>query len=215
MSMEEVIILGVNGNCIDIAEAVEISARPDQPQKVLGFLDDNRSLHGAFVAGYPVLGGLSEAARFANAVFVNGIGSPRSFRSRSEIIARTEVSSARWATVVHPRASVSPRATIGRGCVLLAGASVGARAVLGNHVTVLQNSIISHDSAIHDFTAIATGVCVSGNCVVGRNCYLGCNCSVRDGVHVGDFAMVGMGAAVVANVAAGAVVMGVPARGHQ
>lgn len=202
MKQTGIIILGTNGNCIDISEFVE--AR--------GFLDDAPELQGQTVAGLPVLGKIADAPKFSDAKFVNGIGSPRSYRRKPDIIAATGIPASRWATVVHPTAVVSPRARLGAGVVLLANVSVGANVTLGNHVLVLQNSVISHDSVIGDFTAIATGVCVSGLCQVGTNCYLGSHSSLRDGVRVGDRALVGIAANVVADVPADAVVMGNPAK---
>lgn len=197
-----IIILGTNGNCVDIAETVEAA----------GFLDDAPELQGKTVAGLPVLGRISDAVKFKDAKFVNGIGSPRSYRKKPEIIAGLNLPAERWATVIHPTAVVSPRAKIGFGTVLLANVSVGANVTLGAHVTVLQNTVISHDSLVGDFTAIATGVCISGLCKIGTNCYLGSGSTLRDGVRVGDRALVGIGSNVVADVPADAVVMGNPAK---
>src|SRR2546426_835966 len=198
-----IIVLGTNGNCIDIADAIA---------QVNGFLDDNEKLQGKTIAGLPVLGRISDAAKFPRAKFVNGIGSPRSYRRKPDIIASAGIGEDRWATVVHSRAAVSPRAKLGKGAALLAGVSVGTGACVGNHVMVLQNSVISHDAVVGDYAVIATGVCISGSCVIGANCYLGSNCSIREGLRIGESALVGMGAVVTRDVPAGAVVTGNPAR---
>jgi len=207
-----IIILGVNGNCVDMAEAVELLVRRGELLRVAGFLDDNEEMQGRIVAGYPVLGKLADARKFPEARFINGIGSTRSYSRKPEIIASTGVPVERWATVVHPAAFVSPRARLGRGSVVLANASVCTSAVVGDHVLVLPNSIISHDTVIGDFTSIASGVCISGVCKIGSRCYLGSNCVIREGLCVGDGALVGMGAVVTKNVPAGAVVVGNPAK---
>jgi acetyltransferase-like isoleucine patch superfamily enzyme len=47
---------------------------------------------------------------------------------------------------------------------------------------------------------------------VGDGCYLGIGSVIRDHVRIGDHAIVGMGAVVVADVASGQTVLGVPAR---
>ncbi len=202
MKATGIIILGTNGNCIDIAETVA----------VLGFLDDAPELQGKSVAGLPVLGKIADAGRFSDAQFVNGIGSPRSYRKKPDIIAGLKLPACRWATVIHSTAVFSSRAKIGAGTVLLANVSIGANVTLGNHVMVLQNTVISHDTVVGNFTAIATGVCVSGFCKIGTNCYIGSGATVRDGVRIGDRALVGIGSNVVADVPADAVVMGNPAK---
>ncbi len=209
MSAQPVIILGVNGNCIDIAEAIEAV----DDLEVAGFLDDDPKLDvGTLIAGYPVLGRITDAAQFTDSKFVCGIGSPRSYRAKPEIIRRTGIPREQWATVIHPSCSVSRLAQIGPGTVLLAHVAVGARAQVGAFCTILQGSVVSHDSIIGEHSILATGVCVSGGCIVGTGAYLGCRSCLREGTRIGDRALVGMGAVVVDDIPADAVAFGNPAR---
>jgi len=85
MSMKEVIILGVNGNCIDIAKTIELLAKRGAPMRVIGFLDDNPAMEGRSLAGCPILRQISDVARFPEARFVNGIGSPRCYKRKPDI----------------------------------------------------------------------------------------------------------------------------------
>lgn len=207
--IRQIIILGVNGNCIDIAEAVEAS----DGMTVQGFLDDDPMLTpGAMIAGYPWLGRIDAVSQFPEAQFICGIGSPKSFRLKPDIIRHTGLSRDRWATIVHPSCSVSRHAQIGAGTVLLSHVAVGARAQIGAFCTVLQGGIISHDSVIGDFAVLASGACLSGGCEVGENAYIGCRAALREGVRVGAKALVGMGSVVVKDVPAGALVYGNPAK---
>ncbi len=213
MNTRDIIIIGCNGNCIDIAEAVEALAARGESVKMLGFLDDADAAQGRVIAGYPVLGRIADAARFPAAQFVNGIGSPKSYRCKPDIVARVNLPPERWATIIHPTAMVSRLARVGHGTVLFANVSVGAGAVIGAHCIVLQNSVVSHDSVVGDYSALATGVCVSGGCVIGENCYIGSNVSIRDGILIGAGALVGIGSVVVKDLpAAPCVAFGNPAR---
>jgi len=207
----EIIIIGCNGNCVDIAETIERLASHGEKIKLLGFLDDADATQGSSISGYPVLGRIANAALFHNAIFVNGIGSPRSYRCKPEIVARLDVQVDRWATIIHPTAVVSRHSQIGAGTVLLANVSVGAGVRIGNHCMILQNSVISHDSIVGDYTVLATGVCISGKCNIGSNCYIGSNVSIRDGVNIASETLVGMGAVVVKNLPAACVAYGNPA----
>lgn len=212
MPSREIIIIGANGNCIDIADAVECCAARGDAVRVIGFLDDAEAMQGKTLAGLPVLGRISDAVKFPQAFFVNGIGSPKSYRIKPDIAAKAKVPEERWATVIHPLATVSPSAKIGRGTVLLSHVDVGAGARIGDHCMVLQGSIISHDSVVGDCSAIATGVCISGGCTIGTNVYIGSSSAIRDGIRIGDGALIGIGSVVVKDIPAGAVAFGNPAR---
>lgn len=210
--MTSVIILGIGGNCIDIAEAIEARAARGEAIQVAGWLDDREDVQDCEVAGYRVLGRIADASRFSFARFVNGIGSPQSYRQKAAIVKKTGISPAQWMTVVHPSAVVSRHATLGSGTVILANSVIGAGAKLGAHVMVLQNSVISHDATVGDFTTVATGVCISGRVTIGDSCYLGSNCCIREGLTIGAGSLIGLGAVVTQSVPSGMVVAGNPAR---
>ncbi|RME90678.1 MAG: sugar O-acyltransferase [Verrucomicrobia bacterium] len=216
MNVQPVIILGTGGTCLDILEAMlahNRSAGPDEPRfECRGFLDDDPALQGGEVAGLPVLGTLAEAGRFADCSFVNGIGSPQSFRHKAAIIAKTGLPPERFVTVRHPLADVSPSARLGPGCVVLAGAAVGAEAVLGCHVVLLQNAVVSHHCEVGDGCCLASGAVLAGRVRVGQLAYIGANASVRGGLHIGSGALVGMGSVVLTDVPPHVVVAGNPAR---
>ncbi len=211
MDSQPVIILGINGNCIDIAEAIE--AAPGM--YVLGYLDDDPKLmKGTLIAGYPVLGRISDALQMSDAKFVCGIGSPKSYRAKPDIIQQSGLSPDRWATVIHPTAVVSRHAAIGSGCVLLSHVSVGARARMGFCSIALQGCVIGHDAVVADFSILAGGVCLSGATSIGENAYIGSRVAVRDGVAIGARSLVGIGSVVVRDIPPDCVAYGTPARVH-
>lgn len=202
-----ILILGTGGNCVDIAEAIEAGGGV-----CAGFLDDEPALQGQTVGRWPVLGSLSAASDFSAVRFVNGIGSPTSFREKAKIIARTGIADDGFATVVHPTAWVSPSATLEPGVVLLSHVTIASGARLGRHVIILPQSVVSHDTTIGDFGCIAGGVVVNGNVDVAVSCYLGARSSILGHLRVGEGALIGMGAVVVHDVRAGSTVVGNPAR---
>ena len=211
---QEIVILGTNGNCVDIFETIEsINAR--QGRRVYecrGFLDDNPALRGRTLCGVKVLGPLARAGEHGGCFFVNGIGSPASYLQKHAIIAETGLPLKRFATLVHPSATVSTSASLGAGTVVFANVSISSNVRIGNHVIILPNAVISHDAAVGDYTCIAGGVCISGGTRVGRQCYLGTGSSIIGNVEIGDFSLVGMGSVVLENIAENGVVAGNPAR---
>ena len=209
-----VIILGTGGNCFDILDtllAINDATGSDR-YRCVGFLDDNPDNWSKTVGGVPILGPLTAAGEYADCRFVNGIGSPLSFRRKQAIIASAGIDLDRFVTLVHPTASVSRFARIGRGVTVFQHVTITTNATIGDHVIILPHSIVSHDAVIGDCTCIAGGVCVSGFVIVGDSCYLGTNCAIRDSVTIGSGTLVGMGSVVVKDVPAGSVVSGHPAR---
>lgn len=207
--MKEIIILGIGGNCIDILDTINDIGTV---YKCVGFLDDKRENWGKEFFGVKVLGPLDSAKNYANAHFVNGIGSPFNFWKKGEIIARTGIPIERFENIIHPTASVSKMARLAHGVVIFQNVTITSNVSIGNHVIILPNSVISHDDVIGDCTSIAGGAAISGQVTVGRHCYLGTNSTVIGNVKIGDNCMVGMGSVVLHDVPENQTVVGNPAK---
>lgn len=205
------VILGTGGSAYDVLDIVYSINTESPTWELAGFLDDARP-SGSHYLDLPILGGLREATRFEGCWFINVIGSETSYRRRAEIVHSTGLDSDRFATLVHPKASVSPWARLGRGVYVSFGASIGGGVVTGDHVSFSPGCVIGHDSVIADCALIAPAAVVSGFVQVGRSCYIGAGAMIRQRVQIGDGALVGMGAVVLRDVAPGATVVGNPAR---
>jgi sugar O-acyltransferase (sialic acid O-acetyltransferase NeuD family) len=210
----KLIILGTGGTCRDIVDTVRDvnAAGVAPPIDCIGFLDDNASLWGSTVEGLPVIGPLSVARDIRDCRFLNGIGSPTNYTQKEHLIARAGVPVERFATLVHPTASVSRTARLGRGVVVFQHVTITSNVIVGDHVVILPNSVVSHDDEIGDFTCVAGGVKVSGGVRIGRGCYVGTGAALNGGIEVGEGALIGMGSVVLRDVPAWTVVAGNPAR---
>ncbi len=211
---EKVIILGAVGNSLSVLETLEDINRANGARlyRCEGFLDDNPDLWQQYVHGVPVLGPIDSAPEYPDALFVNGIGSPVTFRFRADIVARTGLAPERFATLVHPTAQVSPRARLGPGSVVLHNATIAAQTTLDHHVMVLHNATVGHDVVVGGHTCIAGGCCVNSRVEVGEGCFLGGGTSIREGIRIGDGSLVNTGSAVFRDVRPNSVVAGNPAR---
>jgi sugar O-acyltransferase (sialic acid O-acetyltransferase NeuD family) len=209
--LKSLVILGASGNAHDVLDIVEAVNSVEPTWKVTGFLDDNLELGQPF-CGYQVLGRLSDASGFSECQFINAIGSVRSHRHRNQLVASAKVPDQRFATLIHPFASVSSRAMLGFGIYIGFGCSIGGGAQIGNHVSLAPGSIVGHDSTVDDFVMFAPGAVVSGFVKIGTNAYLGARSTVRQHQTIGAGALIGMGAVVVHDVDSETNVVGVPAR---
>lgn len=209
--MRPLVIVGTAGNAFDVLDVVDaINAR--QPTwNVVGFLDDSRE-PGSLHLGLEVLGPLSCAPRLGDCAFVNAIGSDRSYRKRPHLVASLGLHRERFATLVHPLASVSSRAQIGAGVCVHFGGSVAGGVSVGEHVWLGPGSVVGHDTVIGDHSMLAPGAIVSGFVSVGAACYVGSQAVIRGRVRIGEKALIGMGAVVLRDVSAGTIVVGNPAR---
>jgi UDP-2-acetamido-3-amino-2,3-dideoxy-glucuronate N-acetyltransferase len=122
---------------------------------------------------------------------------------------------------------VSSGARIGAKCVLGQNVYVASTAVLGRGVKV-QNNVSIYDGVTVDDHAFLGPSAVFTNVInprseierkdeyqptrVGRGATIGANATILCGHEIGDYAFIGAGAVVTANVPAYALVIGVPAR---
>jgi sugar O-acyltransferase (sialic acid O-acetyltransferase NeuD family) len=205
------IILGTGGNAYDVLDIVEAINADAATWEVAGFLDDARPI-GSEHLGLPILGKISDAPRFAREWFINAIGSDASFARRPQILAGTGLSPDRFATLVHPSASISSRARLGRGIYANCGVSVAGNVSVGDHVALGPGCIVGHDSSIGGFSMLAPAAVISGFVRIGTACYAGAGALVKQRVTIGDGVLIGMGAVVTRDVAPATVVVGCPAR---
>lgn len=115
-------------------------------------------------------------------------------------------------SLLHPRAVISASATLGEAVVAMPLAFVGAEASIGDGVILNAGAIVEHDARIGAAAHIAPGAALAGHVTVGERALVGVGAAARPGVRIGADAIVGVGAVVVADVLAGTVVAGNPAR---
>jgi UDP-perosamine 4-acetyltransferase len=112
----------------------------------------------------------------------------------------------------HPAATIAPSARLGPGAVVCARAVVGPEARLARLALVNTGAVVEHECEIGEAAHVAPGAVLGGAVRVGDGALVGLGAAVRPGLTIGARALVGLGAAVTQDVAAAAMVTGVPAR---
>ena len=118
----------------------------------------------------------------------------------------------RFASLVHPFASVSKRATIGDGCIVNAGVVIGSNAELGETTIFNRGALIGHDDRIGACCTIGPGANLAGHVAIGEGSFVGQGAVIRERLSIGPGAVIGAGAVVLKDVGANQMVAGLPAR---
>jgi sugar O-acyltransferase (sialic acid O-acetyltransferase NeuD family) len=209
--MRPVVGLGAGGHARVVIDTLRALGGWD----VVALLDRDPALAGTTILGVRVLGDdgklgdvRADGVRHA---FV-GVGSVGDATVRRRLYELARRQGFELVAAVHPRATIAPSAEVGDGPTIMAGAIVNAAARLGDNVIVNTGAIVEHDCVVASHVHIATGARLASTVTIGEGAHVGIGAAVRQGIRIGRNAIVGAGAVVVDDVAAGAVVVGVPAR---
>lgn len=206
--MDDLILVAASGLARETAAAVEAG----EHYRLRGFLDDDPALEGVELMGLPVLGSSTQGAKYRSAKFLVCAGPSRSRRLIVERLQTMGITNDRFATVVHPQASVHASCRIGPGSIVLAHGVLTVDVQVGKHVVLMPNVTLTHDSTVADFATLCAGVTLGGQVTVSEGAYVGMNAAIRQDVTVHTGATVGMGAVVLTDVPRDEVWAGVPAR---
>jgi len=169
-------------------------------------VDDDQRRWGTTIGGIAIAGPSSAELANPNATCVLAIGD-NATRRRLGATARC-----RFATIVHPHASVDPSVALGLGTVVFAGAVIQPDTRIGAHGIANTGCSIDHDCVLGDAVHVAPGARLAGEVTLGDEVFVGIGAVLIPRVKVGARTTIGAGAAVVRDLPAGVVAVGVPAR---
>jgi sugar O-acyltransferase (sialic acid O-acetyltransferase NeuD family) len=211
--MQPLVIVGAGGFGREVVETVRAINEQTATWELLGFLDDRFGTDGGMVDGTPVLGRTSAIARFPQAQVVVSTGNPGNYFSRKRLVGRLGLPSSRYATLIHPAASIPSSTEIGHGSMLLATVVATTKVRVGAHFARMPGVVLTHDDVVGDYVTMGAGARLAGGVTIGEGAYVGSGVMVRENLTVGPWALLGMGAVVLADVPGAEVWAGVPARG--
>ena len=206
------LLIGAGGFARETIELVRAINREAPTWELAGLLDDDPELRGQEIHGVPVLGPCTTVAEYPEASVVACVASPQDPLRRLRLVARLGLQLERYATLIHPRATIAASATIGPGSVIHANAVLTADIRLGWHVAIMPAVVLTHDDVVEDGVTFATGAHVASDVTIEAGAYIGAGALLRERLSVGAGAVVGMGAVVTKPVPRGEVWFGSPAR---
>ena len=210
---KKIIIIGGVGNGTVVASTVEDVIQDGGDWELLGYLNDFEP-EGSLINGCPVLGKVPDVSRFnaKDCYFIYTLVTVKKASERIQKLLALELPLERFATIVHPTATVSRYVKLGYGVVLMPGVVISPNVTIGNHTQLYGNSFVGHDTTIGDYCFIANCASVGGRVVVEDGVHIGSNASVIEKVTIGSWSLVGLGSVVLKDVPPFAKVVGNPAR---
>jgi len=204
-----VVVLGAGGHAQVVADVLLRSHETGGECKPIGFLDDDPRLLGSRYLGLEVLGPIVDLHRFAHDAVVVAIGQNR---IRARIFDAMMAQGERFVNAIHPSALLAPDVTLGRGAMICARVVVNPTSFIGDSVILNTGCTVDHHNEIGAHAHIAPGAHTGGNVRVGEGAFLGIGAVVIPGRTVGEWAVVGGGAAVVRDIPPHTTAVGVPAK---
>ncbi len=113
---------------------------------------------------------------------------------------------------ISPRAFIAQSAKLESGIAVMAGAVIHAETQIGDYAVINTNASVDHECVIGTACHIAPGSTLSGSVTVARGTLPGTGTKVIDGIRIGQWSVVGAGAAVVRDIPDYCTAVGVPAR---
>lgn len=202
------IIVGASGFGREIEQLVYDINQVNSQWNVLGFLDDNLNALDGVQSDYSIIGSIKDWQPNENDFFVLALAFPE---VKKNVVKMLKDRGAKFATLVHPTATISKFAHIGEGVVITQRSGLNANAKVGDFATILESGI-AHDAELGNYSTLSGRVNINGHVKVGDMVYIGCGVSVAPGKKIGDGAQIGIGSVVISNVKPGTTVFGNPAK---
>jgi sugar O-acyltransferase (sialic acid O-acetyltransferase NeuD family) len=202
---KQLLIFPFNGNGLEAIDCL------NSEFSLLGFIDDTKEKQGISKYGYSVQS-REVLEKQPNALVLAVPGSPTSFKIRKKIIDNLAIPYDKYATVIHPKASVSSMAQIGKNVLIMAGVVITSNAIIGDHVCILPNTVIHHDVVVGSYSLIGSNVSIAGSSEIGENCYIGSGSRIINGIQIGSQSLIGLGSNVLKSVPPNSKIAGNPAK---
>ena len=199
------ILIGNSGHARVIRDCIEASG-----DRIFAILDDKDAIPS--MDGNIFRGPLSEVGRLLEIDHRRVILAYSDNGVRKQLVDYLKLPDEKYGIVIHPKAVVSHYSEIGAGSVVLPGAVVNSGAVIGKHCILNTQSVVEHESLLQDYVHVSTGASITREVVVETGASLGANSTIIPNRKIGEWAIVGAGSAVIADLPPGCTAVGCPAK---
>jgi sugar O-acyltransferase (sialic acid O-acetyltransferase NeuD family) len=212
--LKRIAILGAGGQAREVAWVIRDINRERPAYEFLGYIVNDVSRMSAHDSRDHLLGDESwlQTNRHRIDCLVIGIGTP-TVRCRVANTLTNQFPDLEWPALIHPRSVVDQETcTIHSGVLICASAICTTNITFGPFALINFGCTVGHEAQIGRGCVVNPGANISGGVVLEDEVLIGTGAQVLQYLRVGARATVGAGAVVVADVAPGATMVGVPAK---
>ena len=213
MITKKIVIIGGGGHAGIILDCVKAQNK----YQLIGYLDDKKG--NFYRESIKYLGSIDNffknfKVKYKNEsiYFTIAIGDNYIRKKIFFYLIKNKNLSLKWATLIHPSASIASKVKIAKGAQILNGSIISFNTKISKFVCINTGATIDHDNYFSDFSGAGPGACTGGNVKIGEGSFLGINCSVKHNINIGKNVIVGGNSFVNQNCKANSVYVGVPAR---
>ena len=213
MTAIPLVIIGAGGLAREVEWIVRDMNRIEPLYEFRGYVTRDDGTPGPHDSKTPIFGPERELANLTKGwAAVVGIGDPIARRAVAKRIS-AHFPQLAFPAIVHPSV-VLDRETceLGAGVIVCPGSVVTVNVSLRPFCCINYGVTVGHEATVGQFSVVNPNASIGGGVVIGEACLIGTGAHVLQYLTIGDGAVVGAQAAVTKPVAAGAVVVGVPAR---
>ena len=209
--MKSVVIVGAGGFGREVLEIFKDQNTISRTWDILGFIDENKELHGKIVNGYPVLGSL-DWVREHNSGNLGCVCAIGICETRKRVVERLQEIGVNFYNAIHPSVIISEFVDLGQDVIICAGSILTVNIKIGDHVHVDTNCTIAHDAVIESYCRLGPGVRINGENHLGEGVYVGTGTTFIQQVSVGTWSTIGAGSVVTEDIPEKVVALGVPTK---
>jgi sugar O-acyltransferase (sialic acid O-acetyltransferase NeuD family) len=204
----ELVIINAGNFGREVYVWAQQAIRAGAPWNIKGFLDSRSQVLSGLSYDVPILASPESYEPRADEVFICAVGTPQDKRQYSSLM---ESKGARFATLIHPTASVGHAVQIGEGSILGPFTQLSCDIQLGRHVAFGTHSNTAHDTRIGDYSQISGSCEINGSALIEEGAFVGSHATILPKAVVGAWSYVGAGSVVLRRVAPNTKVFGNPA----